>query len=232
MKKARIKENATKKSNKTNKQEEKFTPKAAVITGILMLASLVGFYFLTDRIVSKRKPEEEQKKEEIKSVRDERTINYSDIDKIEEKDYYLLLDAGKKQEDTKDDSKSNKDKKSNENTINYASEYDQHIDYIEYQKLVDEKFYYIDYTKKENKKVFDKKEKLKDLKKLKVKEPTLIYVKDGKIKKTYVGNNNILMQMYIFRGYISTSSSTSNKDSNKNSNNTSSKTSNKSNKKK
>lgn len=229
MKKAKIKENTSKKSNKTNKEAEKFTPKAAVITGIIMLASLVGFYFLTDRIVKNRKPEEEKEKEEIKSIRDERSINYSDIDKIEDKDYYLLLDAGtKKEEEKKEDSKSN----TSAETMDYAAEYDQHINYIEYQKLVDEKFYYIDYTKKENKKVFDKKSNLKDLKKLKVKEPTLIYVKDGKISKTYVGNNNILMQMYIMRGYISTSTSASNSNKASNSNTSKKNDSKKSNKKK
>ena len=228
MKKARLKENTTKKSNKSSITDEKFSPKVAVVTSVLMLASLVGFYFLTDKLVKNRKTTTEESEEEMTSIRETNSINYSDIDKIEDKNYYLLLDGGTKKEETsntedsksnteesksnEDKSTSNKDKsnsksnKSNsnsdsntENTIDYASEYDQHIDYISYQKLVDEKFYYIDYTKKENKDVFNKKEKLKDLKKLKVKEPTLIYVKDGKIDKTYVGNNNILMQMYILQ---------------------------------
>ena len=229
MKKARLKENTTKKSNKSSITDERFSPKVAVVTGIIMLASLVGFYFLTDKLVKNRKNTNETQEKEMTSVRESNSINYSDIDKIEDKNYYLLLDAGTKVEETsnKEDSKSNKDSNSNEQkTINYASEYDQHIDYIAYQKLVDEKFYYIDYTKEENKDVFDKKEKLKNLKKLKVKEPTLIYVKDGKIDTTYVGNNNILMQMYIIRGYITTKSysdSNSNKETKSNSNSKSNK---------
>ena len=195
MKKARLNKQDIKKNKKNNKDlEEKFSVKASVITGILMLGALVGFYFLTDKILENRKVEETKEEEKVTvNVRKDNDIKYSEVEKIKDESYYLLID--------KEDDENN-------------SMYDIYINSLKYSNY-STNFYYVDLSKDENKDLLAKKDNLKNLKDLKVKDTTLIYVKDGKIDKTYVGGEKIIEYLVSFFSSDSNSNS-NNSDSNSN----------------
>ena len=171
MKKARLNKQNTKKLETT----EDFTTKTKIITMFVLLLTLGGFYFLTEKIVEKQNKELKEQNKEI-NVREDNDINYSDIDSIKDESYYLLLD--------KEDDKKNK-------------QYDNYINSLKSSNYGVE-YYYIDLSKDENKDLLSDKEELKDLKKLKVKDTTLILVEDGKIKETYVGSEKILNQLMSY----------------------------------
>jgi len=194
MKKARIKQQNNKKDDK-KVVSEGFSTKAKVITAIVLVVALVGFYLLTLKLVKNRtKKDETSNKVEI-NVRKDNDINYSDIKNIKNSTYYLLID--------KADDKSN-------------SSYDSYINELKYINNPDE-FYYIDLSKDENKKLLSDKEELKELDKLKVKDTTLIYVLDGKIKETYVGSKKILDKLDSLFSVDENSNKVSNSNSNKDS---------------
>ena len=171
MKKARL----NKQVDKKKETKENFTIKTKVITALILLLTLGGFYYLTIKIVDKQKKDNKETNETI-DVRKDNDINYSDIDSIKDSSYYLLLD---KEDDDKN------------------SQYDTYINSLKKSNLGLE-YYYIDLSKDENKKLLGDKEELKDLKKLKVKDTTLIFVEDGKVKETYVGSEKILNQLMSY----------------------------------
>lgn len=171
MKKARLNKQNTKKLETT----EDFTTKTKIITMFVLLLTLGGFYFLTEKIVEKQNKELKEQNKEI-NVREDNDINYSDIDSIKDESYYLLLD--------KEDDEKNK-------------QYDNYINSLKSSNYGVE-YYYIDLSKDENKDLLGDKEELKELKELKVKDTTLIFVEDGKIKETYVGSEKILNQLMSY----------------------------------
>lgn len=171
MKKARLNKQNTKKLETT----EDFTTKTKIITMFVLLLTLGGFYFLTEKIVEKQNKELKERNKEI-NVREDNDINYSDIDSIKDESYYLLLD--------KEDDEKNK-------------QYDNYINSLKSSNYGVE-YYYIDLSKDENKDLLGDKEELKELKELKVKDTTLIFVEDGKIKETYVGSEKILNQLMSY----------------------------------
>ena len=171
MKKARLNKQNTKKLETT----EDFTTKTKIITMFVLLLTLGGFYFLTEKIVEKQNKELKEQNKEI-NVREDNDINYSDIDSIKDESYYLLLD--------KEDDEKNK-------------QYDNYINSLKSSNYGVE-YYYIDLSKDENKDLLGDKEELKELIELKVKDTTLIFVEDGKIKETYVGSEKILNQLMSY----------------------------------
>lgn len=186
MKKARLKEKHTKDNKKIEKD---FSTKSKVITAILLLILLVGFYFLTDKLVSKKSVDTSNKESnKTINVREENSINYSDIDSIKEDSYYLLLDKS-------DDENNNM--------------YDIYINNIVNQSLDSNKFYYIDLSKDENKKLVDKKSKLNDIKNIKVSDSTLLYVSKNDIKDKFEGGEKIIAKLSSYF-IVNTSDSNSN----------------------
>ena len=115
MKKAKIKQSTTKKQK--SKEKEVFSVKKFIIILAVIMAVLIGFYFLTDKIVQKQKASENED-QEIVNVREINDINYSDVKKIVSDSYYLLLD--------KDD---------DENNLNY----DVYINSLKYNKYIEYK---------------------------------------------------------------------------------------------
>lgn len=172
MKKAKLKKQPEQKIK--NKQED-FSIKSLVIAIVIICLILGGFYLLTERIVKNTKDETAPTKEVV-NVRKLNDIDYSDIEKMVTKNYYLLFDEA--------------DDKENE-------QYDLYINSLKYNNFPLE-FYYIDLSKDENKDILGDKESLKDLDEIKVKETTLVYVKDGKISKTYVGSKEIIKYLSSF----------------------------------
>ncbi len=207
MKKAKLKRQEEKKINKnTGGGINKIV--WFIISIVVILAILVGFYFLTEKILENRKDNEPEETKELVSVRKLNDINYSDVDKMVAKTYFLLFDKG--------DDKSN-------------SQYDLYIDLLKYNNFGIE-FYYIDLSKEENKGILGKKESLKTLGNIKVKDTTLIFVNNGDISNTYVGSKKILEYLSGFFGSTNSNSDGASNDNKSNSNNTSNKSnSNKSN---
>lgn len=195
MKKARIKQQNNKKDEKKVVSEE-FSTKTKVITAIVLILTLVGFYLVTIKLVNNRKKNDPTSNKIEINVRRDHDINNSDIKNIKDKSYYLLL--------TKKDDENN-------------SSYDSQINALKYSNYPEE-FYYIDLSKDENKKLLSDKEELKELDKLKVKDTTLVYVLDGKVKETYVGSEKILNKLISLFSSGDESKSNSNKVSNSNSN--------------
>ena len=187
MKKAKLKKQVSKKNEP--QISEKFSVKTKIITIIISILVLVAFYFITVKIVENRKNDSENIEQEVVNVRKLNDIDYSDVEKMVASSYYLLFD--------KDDDSHN-------------DEYDAYIDSLKAINFPIE-FYYINLSKDENKDVLSSKEKLDDLKNIKVKDTTLIYVEDGKIKDTYVGNEKILEYLSSF---FVTDESNSNSNSN------------------
>lgn len=173
MKKAKLKKQTNKSMIKASDNE--FSIKYAIITVVIMLLILVGFYFLTEKILKKTATDSEERKEVVQ-VRKLNNINYSDVDNMVATSYYLLVD---KADDENNDS------------------YDLYINSLKYNNFPIE-FYYIDLSDDNNKQLLAEEEKLDDLKNLKVKDTTLIYVSEGKIKETYVGSNSILSYLSSF----------------------------------
>lgn len=173
MKKAKLKKQTNKSMIKASDNE--FSIKYAIITVAIMLLILVGFYFLTEKILKKTTTDSEERKEVVQ-VRKLNNINYSDVDNMVATSYYLLVD---KADDENNDS------------------YDLYINSLKYNNFPIE-FYYIDLSDDNNKQLLAEEEKLDDLKNLKVKDTTLIYVSEGKIKETYVGSNSILSYLSSF----------------------------------
>lgn len=197
MKKAKLKKQPEQKIK--NKQED-FSIKSLVIAIVIICLILGGFYLLTDRIVKNTKDETAPTKEVV-NVRKLNDIDYSDVEKMVTKNYYLLFDEA--------------DDKENE-------QYDLYINSLKYNNFPLE-FYYIDLSKDENKDILGDKESLKDLDEIKVKETTLVYVKDGKISKTYVGSKEIIKHLSSFfevedKDTDKKSNSNESKESNKESN--------------
>lgn len=190
MKKAKLKKHTNKSMIQTDNNE--ISIKYAVITVIIMLIILVGFYFLTEKILKKTTHDQEET-QEVVQVRKLNSINYSDVENMVASSYYLLID---KADDENNDS------------------YDLYINSLKYNKFPIE-FYYIDLADDHNKDLLAKEEKLDDLKNLKVKDTTLVYVSDGKIKETYVGGNSILSYLSSFFSTSNKSDDTSNKDESK-----------------
>lgn len=190
MKKARLKKHTNKSMIQTDNNE--ISIKYAVITVIIMLIILVGFYFLTEKILKKTTHDQEET-QEVVQVRKLNSINYSDVENMVASSYYLLID---KADDENNDS------------------YDLYINSLKYNKFPIE-FYYIDLADEHNKDLLAKEEKLEDLKNLKVKDTTLVYVSEGKIKETYVGGNSILSYLSSFFSTSNKSNDTSNKDESK-----------------
>ena len=192
MKKAKLKKQVTEKDK--TKVQEKFNIKTKIITAILMLALLVGFYFLTVKILDNRKPDTSDIEDNV-DVRKSNDIDYSDVENMVASSYYLLLN---KADDSSND------------------EYDAYINSLKMIGYPIE-FYYIDLSKDVNKEVLSDKEQIKNLKDLKVKDTTLIYVEDGKIKDTYVGSSKIIEYLSSFfttedSNETSNETSTSNKE--------------------
>lgn len=172
MKKAKI---VKKNKKEEEKKVETISIKNSIIVVLMMLLVLVGFYFLTEKLLEKQAKEVE----EINTINVRKTndINYSDIDDIVSDSYYLLL--------SKDDDKNN-------------DEYDKYINTLT-QYNFEYSFYYVDLSKKANKDLYDEEEeKLKELDDIQVKDTTLIFVSDGKIKDSYVGNEDILEHLSSF----------------------------------
>ena len=190
MKKAKLKTTKTKNKKEI---ESKFSISTIIITGFLMLALLIGSYFLTIKILEKKNTEEET---ETINVRESNSINYSDIEDIKNTSYYLLFD---KEDDE------------------FNSTYDVYINSLKYSGY-DNEFYYIDLSSDNNKDLLDDEESLKDLKKIKVKDTTLVYVEDGKIKDTYVGSTEINTYLLSFFTTTTDETETSNAESNSNEN--------------
>lgn len=190
MKKAKLKKHTNKSMIQTDNNE--ISIKYAVITVIIMLIILVGFYFLTEKILKKTTHDQEET-QEVVQVRKLNSINYSDVENMVASSYYLLID---KADDENNDS------------------YDLYINILKYNKFPIE-FYYIDLADDHNKDLLAKEEKLDDLKNLKVKDTTLVYVSEGKIKETYVGGNSILSYLSSFFSTSNKSDDTSNKDESK-----------------
>ncbi len=192
MKKAKLKKQVTEKDK--TKVQEKFNIKTKIITAILMLALLVGFYFLTVKILDNRKPDTSDIEDNV-DVRKSNDIDYSDVENMVASSYYLLLN---KADDSSND------------------EYDAYINSLKMIGYPIE-FYYIDLSKDVNKEVLSDKEQIKNLKDLKVKDTTLIYIEDGKIKDTYVGSSKIIEYLSSFfttedSNETSNETSTSNKE--------------------
>lgn len=187
MKKAKIKKQ-NKKSRIQNTNNE-FSIKYAIITVIIMLIILVGFYFLTEKILKKTATNNEET-QEVVQVRKLNNINYSDVDNMVATSYYLLLN---KADDENNDS------------------YDLYINSLKYNKFPIE-FYYIDLSDENNKNLLADEAKLDDLKDLKVKDTTLVYVSEGKIKETYVGGNSILSYLSSFFSSNDTSNTDESED--------------------
>ncbi len=190
MKKARLKKHTTKSAIQTPTNE--FSIKYAIITVIIMLLILVGFYFLTERILKKTATSSEET-QEVVQVRKLNNINYSDVENMVASSYYLLID---KADDKNNDS------------------YDLYINSLKHNQFPIE-FYYIDLSDDHNKDLLADEEKLDDLKNLKVKDTTLVYVSDGKIKETYVGSESILSYLSSFFSTNNKSDDTSNKEESK-----------------
>lgn len=171
MKKARLNKQVDKKEDSV----ENFTTKTKIITTLILLLTLGGFYYLTVKIVDKQKKETKEENKTI-NVREDNDINYSDIEGIKDSSYYVLL--------YKEDDEKN-------------SQYDTYINSLKNSNHGME-YYYINLSKEENKDLLSDKEELKDLKKLKVKDTTLIFVEDGKIKENYVGSEKILNQLMSY----------------------------------
>lgn len=190
VKKAKLKKHTNKSMIQTDNNE--ISIKYAVITVIIMLIILVGFYFLTEKILKKTTHDQEET-QEVVQVRKLNSINYSDVENMVASSYYLLID---KADDENNDS------------------YDLYINSLKYNKFPIE-FYYIDLADDHNKDLLAKEEKLDDLKNLKVKDTTLVYVSEGKIKETYVGGNSILSYLSSFFSTSNKSDDTSNKDESK-----------------
>lgn len=190
MKKARIKEKHVEKKNNIS---EKFSVKTKIITALILLVCLVGFYFLTDRLVSKNNKNSNSNSDSNKTinVKEENSINYSDLSDIKDNSYYLLL--------YKSDDENN-------------NMYDIYINNIVNQSLDSNKFYYIDLSKEENKDILDKKSKLSDIKNIKVSDSTLLYISDNKIEDKYEGGEKIISKL---SSYFIVNTSDSNSDTNK-----------------
>ena len=159
MKKAKLKTQTNKSMIKTSNNE--ISIKYAILTIIIMLLILVGFYFLTEKILKKTAVDNEENREVVQ-VRQLNNINYSDVDNMVSTSYYLLID---KADDENNDS------------------YDLYINSLKYNNFPIE-FYYIDLSDDNNKELLSDKEKLDDLKNLKVKDTTLVYVSEGEIKES------------------------------------------------
>lgn len=205
MKKAKLKKQVSKKNEP--QISEKFSVKTKIITIIISILVLVAFYFITVKIVENRKNDSENIEQEVVNVRKLNDIDYSDVEKMVASSYYLLFD--------KDDDSHN-------------DEYDAYIDSLKAINFPIE-FYYINLSKDENKDVLSSKEKLDDLKNIKVKDTTLIYVEDGKIKDTYVGNEKILEYLSSFFVTDESNSNSNSNDDKEESNSNKESTSNKSN---
>lgn len=193
MKKAKLNKHVEKKEEKKKTNEGLKKVIGFVVSIIIILLILIGFYFLTEKILENRKEEEPTEQKEVVSVRKLNDINYSDVDKMVAKTYYLLFDKG--------DDESN-------------ASYDLYIDLLKYNNFGIE-FYYIDLSKEENKGILGKKESLKTLGNIKVKDTTLIFVNNGDISNTYVGSEKILEYL---GGFFKTSDSNSNSSTTSNSN--------------
>lgn len=193
MKKAKLKKQTNKSMIKASNNE--FSIKYAIVTIVIMLLILVGFYFLTEKILKKNNSDNEEN-QEIVQVRKLNNINYSDVDNMVATSYYLLID---KADDENNDS------------------YDLYINSLKYNNFPIE-FYYIDLSDDNNKQLLADDEKLDDLKNLKVKDTTLVYVSDGDIKETYVGSNSILSYLSSFFSADSSNESDSETSNNSNSN--------------
>lgn len=193
MKKAKLKKQTNKSMIKASNNE--FSIKYAIVTIVIMLLILVGFYFLTEKILKKNNSDNEEN-QEIVQVRKLNNINYSDVDNMVATSYYLLID---KADDENNDS------------------YDLYINSLKYNNFPIE-FYYIDLSDDNNKQLLADDEKLDDLKNLKVKDTTLVYVSDGDIKETYVGSNSILSYLSSFFSANSSNESDSETSNNSNSN--------------
>lgn len=193
MKKAKLKKQTNKSMIKASNNE--FSIKYAIVTIVIMLLILVGFYFLTEKILKKNNSDNEEN-QEIVQVRKLNNINYSDVDNMVATSYYLLID---KADDENNDS------------------YDLYINSLKYNNFPIE-FYYIDLSDDNNKQLLADDEKLDDLKNLKVKDTTLVYVSDGEIKETYVGSNSILSYLSSFFSANSSNESDSETSNNSNSN--------------
>lgn len=191
MKKAKLKTQTNKSMIKTSNNE--ISIKYAILTIIIMLLILVGFYFLTEKILKKTAVDNEEKREVVQ-VRQLNNINYSDVDNMVATSYYLLID---KADDENNDS------------------YDLYINSLKYNNFPIE-FYYIDLSDDNNKELLSDKEKLDDLKNLKVKDTTLVYVSEGEIKETYVGSESILSYLSSFFNASDSNESDDNNDSDSN----------------
>lgn len=191
MKKAKLKTQTNKSMIKTSNNE--ISIKYAILTIIIMLLILVGFYFLTEKILKKTAVDNEENREVVQ-VRQLNNINYSDVDNMVSTSYYLLID---KADDENNDS------------------YDLYINSLKYNNFPIE-FYYIDLSDDNNKELLSDKEKLDDLKNLKVKDTTLVYVSEGEIKETYVGSESILSYLSSFFNVNDSNESDDNNDSDSN----------------
>lgn len=170
MKKAKI---VVKEKKEEQKKVESISIKNSIIVVLSMLIVLVGFYFLTEKLIEKQNKEVNT----VINVREINDINVSDIDEIISNSYYLMF--------------SKKDDKNNNSYDSYINELARGN--FEYS------FYYVDMSKKANKDVYNEKEEnLDNLKDIQVKDTTLVFVKDGKIEKTYVGSNEILKHLMSF----------------------------------
>lgn len=194
MKKAKLNKQEVKKNNNNKTNEGGNRILGFIISIIVILAVLVGFYFLTEKILENRKEDKVEEQREIVNVRELNDINYSDVEKMVAKTYYLLFDKG--------------DDKDNET-------YDSYINLLKYVGYNVE-FYYIDLSKEENKEILGKKESLKTLGNIKVKDTTLIFVNNGDIANTYVGSKKIIEHL---SGFFGTTDSNSNSNSNKSNSN-------------
>lgn len=173
MKKAKL---IVQKEKENNKVTNEFSFKKLIITIVIIVAVLTASYFLTDVIVKKTNNSNNQEQIEIPKVREENAIKYSEINKIEDKSYYLLFDE-------KDDANN--------------SYYDVYIGLLSLKGL-STKFYYIDLGDEDNKDAIGKETSLKEVDKLKVKGTTLVAIEDGKVKETYEGSDKVLNYLLSF----------------------------------
>ena len=192
MKKARLKEQKTKKEVIT---EEKFSTGTVVVTAIILLLCVVGTYFLTVKLVANRGKENTNSNTTI-DVRKDNTIKYSEVKEIKDKSYYLFFDKA-------DDELNNT--------------YDTYINSLKLSNYPTE-FYYIDLSDEDNKDLLAKEEKLEKIDDIKVSDTTLLLIDDGDIKSKYVGASevsNYLLSFFMTNSNITINASNVNSDENK-----------------
>ena len=162
MKKAKI--NNSKKNNKKEElvENNEISVRMGVITVVILIVIFVGFYFLTDYLLSKRTNTTVKEPTVTTNTND---ITFTNLLKQKESEYYVLAIL-----------ESDKD-----NTTKYER----------YAKGLS-KVYYIDMTNSFNKNHIGEETKVgENVKDIVISDTALFHIKGGKIEKYYVGYEDI-----------------------------------------